>query len=344
MNEDIPSTTVLVTGASGYIAMHCILQLLQEGYHVRGTLRSPSREKSLRQTFAQHIDADERLEFVTADLMSDEGWQDAVTGCHYVLHVASPNLPAEPKDKDAWIAPARDGTLRVLKAAANAGVQRVVLTSSIAAIVRGHDSEGRIFTEDDWANTDANIGTYARSKTVAERAAWEFVNDLPHGKTLELAVINPSYVMGPILDEDIPTSVLIVSKLLNREVPGCVRFGFPLVDVRDTAAAHLLAMTAPQAAGKRFICSAEFYWMQEIAQILENHYADRGYRIPTRLLPDFAARLFALFDGSVRRALPTLGRRTEVSSARLRSTLDWQPRPVDKSILDTAESLIQFGL
>lgn len=344
MNEDIQSTTVLVTGASGYIAMHCILQLLQEGYRVRGTLRSPAREKSLRQTFAQHIDADERLEFVTADLLSDEGWQDAVTGCRFVLHIASPNLLIEPQDEDAWIAPARDGTLRVLQASSAAGVQRVVLTSSIAAVYPGHNPEGRIFTEDDWARADAGIGAYPRSKTLAERAAWDFVNNLPAGQKLELAAINPSYVIGPLLDEHRPISVEIVSRLMNREVPGCVRLGFSLVDVRDTAAAHLLAMTAPQAAGKRFICSTEFYWMQEIALLLESQYADRGYHIPTRVFPDFVARLMALFDEGVKRVVPTLGQRIDVSSARLRSTLDWQPRPVDKSILDTAESLIEFDL
>ncbi len=344
MNDDNQATTVLVTGASGYIAMHCILQLLQQGYRVRGTLRTPSREKKLRDAFARHVDADERLAFVTADLMSDQGWADALTGCRFVLHVASPNPPTEPKDEDALIEPARDGTLRVLRTAANAGVQRVVLTSSIAAIVSGHDPDGRIFTEDDWANIDAGIGAYAKSKTVAEHAAWDFVDNLSAGETLELASINPGYVIGPLLDDDSPVSVEIVGKLLRRDVPFCVRLGFTLVDVRDVAAAHLLAMTAPQAAGKRFICDAEFYWMQEIAFVLEDQFADRGYRIPTRLVPNFVAHLIGLFDGTVRRVLPTLGQRVEVSSERLRSTLDWQPRPVQEAIVDTAESLIEYGL
>lgn len=349
MNEENQSTTVLVTGASGYIAMHCILQLLQQGYRVRGTLRSPSREQDLRETFARYVeeaddvDLENRLEFVTADLMSDEGWTEAVDGCRYVLHVASPNLADEPKEEDAWVAPARDGTLRVLRAALDAGVQRVVLTSSIAAIGAGHDTDGRVFTEDDWSNTNVRIGAYNRSKTLAERAAWDFVDNLPDSQALELAVINPSYVIGPILDKRRPLSVEIVGKLLDREVPGVVRIGFPLVDVRDTAQAHLLAMTAPQAAGKRFICDNEFRWFQEIALVLDEHYGDRGYRIPTRLFPNFVARLFALFDDSVKRVVPTLGKRTEVSSERLRSELDWRPRPVDDSIVDTAESLIEFG-
>ena len=344
MNEDNQSTSVLVTGASGYIAMHCVLQLLQEGYRVRGTLRTPSREKNLRQAFARHIDADGRLEFVTADLMSDEGWADAAANCRYILHVASPNPPYLPKDEDELIIPARDGTLRVLRAAANAGVQRVVLTSSIAAIIGGHDADERVFSEEAWANTDGEITAYSKSKTFAERAAWDFVKNSPDGQKLELVVINPSYVLGPFLDEDIPLSVEIVGKLMRRDAPGSARIHLPMVDVRDVATAHLLAMTSRQAVGMRFICSVESYWMQEVAIILDKHFAGRGYRIPTRQLPDFFVRLFALYDGSVKRILPSLGKKTEVSSDRLRNTLDWQPRPVEEAIVETAESLIDFGL
>lgn len=344
MNQEFQSTTVLVTGATGYIAKHCMLQLLQQGYRVRGTLRSPSSEKKLRDTFTQHIDADDRLEFITVDLMSDDGWGDAVRGCHFVLHIASPVPLLEPKDENDVIIPARDGTLRVLQAAANASVQRVVMTSSIDAICQGHDPAGRIFTEEDWANIDATIGAYFKSKILAERAAWDFVNNLPDGKTLELAVINPSFVLGPILDNHIPPSVEIVSRFMLRQVPGCPRSGFNLVDVRDTAAAHLAAMTAPQAAGKRFICSTEFYWTQEIAFVLEDKFANRGYRIPTRLLPDFLVRLFALFDASVKEVADTLGQQLEISSELLRSTLGWRPRPVKDAIIDTAESLIEYGL
>ena len=341
MNEDKEATTILVTGASGYIAMHCILQLLQQGYRVHGSLRSLAREEKLRDTFARHVSAGDRLDFVSADLLSDDGWADAVSGCRYVLHVASPT--SSPKDENEAIIPARDGTLRVLRAAAAAGVQRVVLTSSIAAIVQGHDPEGRVFTEDDWANTDAKIDAYGKSKVLAERAAWDFVENLPPGETLELVAINPSYVLGPLLDEDEPDSAAIVGKFIRGEVPGCPRFGFPLVDVRDVAAAHLLAMTSPQAAGQRFICYAEFYWMRDIALILKKHLAPRGYRIATRPLPNFAVRLFALFDAEVKRILPNLGYRIDVSSARLQSTLDWRPRPVEQAIIDTADSIIKYA-
>lgn len=343
MAKEIEGQTVLVTGASGYIAAHCILQLLQEGYHVRGTLRSPAREEGLRRALARHVEADHRLSFVRADLMVDEGWAEAARDCRYVLHVASPNAPIEPKDEEAWIAPARDGTLRVLRATAEAGARRVVMTSSIAAVCSGHESGGRVFTEADWSNTEARIGAYARSKTEAERAAWAFVGERTADGALELAVINPSYVIGPLLEEDVPASVAIVSKLLNREVPGCPRLGFPLVDVRDVAQAHLLAMREPGAAGKRFICSAEFYWTQEIAMVLDEHFGDRGYRVPTRALPNFTLRLFAVFDGSLKRVVPELGRKIDVSSELLRETLDWRPRPVREAIVDTAESLIGLG-
>ncbi len=344
MNRDFENTTVLVTGASGYIAMHCILQLLQQGYCVRGTLRTASREQNLRQAFARHVDADDRLFFVTADLMSDDGWADAVRDCRYVLHIASPNAPIEPKDEYAWIEPARDGTLRVLEAAAEAGVQRVVITSSDAAVWRGHDTEDRVFTEADWSNLEAKIGAYHRSKTMAELAAWEFVNGLPGGKMLELSVINPTYTIGPLLDRHKPASVAIVSKLLGREVPCCFHLGFLLVDVRDVASAHLLAMTEPRAACQRFICTSEFYWMQEIALVLEEYFGDRGYRIPTRVMPDFVPRLAAVFDGSLKRVIPELGLRAKVSTSLLRNTLGWRPRPVEDSIVDTAESLIKFGI
>jgi nucleoside-diphosphate-sugar epimerase len=344
MMAEKQNRTVLVTGASGYIGMHCILKLLQEGYAVRGTLRTPARESKLRETFARHIDADDRLSFVTADLSSDAGWAEAARDCRTILHVASPNPTSLPRDEEAIIRPAVDGTMRVLEAATNAGVKRVVITSSMATVVGGNDPRGKIFTEADWADLDGQVDAYTKSKTLAERAAGEFVAGLPDGKTVELVVINPSYVIGPILDEDIPTSVEIVYRFMTRQMPGIPRIGFELVDVRDLADAHFLAMTAPQAAGKRFLCSAEYYTAEEIAAILQKHFAARGYRLPTRSLPDFLIRLMALFDGGVKRIAPTLGLRFEASSDLLKNTLDWRPRPVEEAIVDTAESLIEFGL
>lgn len=336
-------STVLVTGASGYIAGHCILQLLQQGYCVRGTLRDLSRQDALWHTFNSRLDVAHRLSFVPTDLGSDDNWDEAMRDCRYVLHVASPNAPVEPRDETAWLGPARDGTLRVLRAAAQAGVQRVVMTSSDAAIRHGHNPDGPTLTEADWSKLDTAMGAYVRSKTVAERAAWDFVEALPSDGKPELVVINPTYTIGPLIDDNRPASVAIVGKLLNHEVPGCVRLGFNLVDVRDVANAHLCAMTDPRAVGQRFICTAEFYWMHEIARVLDTHFAHLGYRIPTRRLPDFTMRFAALYDKSLKRVVPEIGKRYKLTSARLRDTLGWRPRPVEQSIIDTAESLIELA-
>jgi len=242
MNEN-SETTVLVTGATGFIAKHCILKLLEQNYKVRGTIRSMESEAGLRATFAKHISADDRLEFVPADLTSDVGWNEAVIGCQYVIHMASPVPSKPPKDENEVIVPARDGTLRVLKAAASAKVKRVVVTSSIAAISNGHDDYStKVFNEDDWSNTDRPIAAYAKSKTLAERASWDFVNNLDDNP-IELSTINPGYVLGPILDKDFSPSGEIIRKLMRRDLPGCPDLDFPVVDVRDVADAHIAAMT-----------------------------------------------------------------------------------------------------
>lgn len=345
MTNETPKPMVLVTGASGFIAMHCILQLLQQGYPVRGTLRTPSRGESLRRTFANHIDANHRLTFVTADLMHDEGWPKAVEGCTYVLHVASPLPSRLPKDEDEVIIPAREGTLRVLKAAADAGVKRVVLTSSIAAMIHGYPRDGsKIFNEDDWSKTDDETPAYPKSKTLAERAAWDFVDSLPDDQPLELATINPGLVLGPILDEDFSTSGEVVRRLMRREVPGVANFGFAPVDVRDVAAAHLLAMTSPEAAGQRFCCALEFVWVREVAEILDRHFGPRGYKIPRRHLPDFLLRLAAIFDKTLRLVVGGLGQRTDISTERIRTMLNWQPRSLEEMVVDMGESMIKYGV
>ncbi len=345
MEKEPNNTTALVTGASGFIAMHCILQLLEQGYRVRGTLRTPAREKNLRQTLARHIDADNRLEFVTADLTSDDGWRDAVEGCTYVLHVASP-LPRElPKHEDELIVPAREGTLRVLNAAAEAGVQRVVLTSSIAALVHGHPRDGsKTFNENDWSSTNGDIEPYPKSKTLAECAAWDYVNGLDGDNKLELAVINPGLVLGPILDRDYGTSGELVRKLMRREVPGSPNIGFAPVDVRDVAAAHLAAMTIPEAGGQRFCCALEFIWMQEIAKILDDHFSGRGYKISTRRVPDFLIRIVARFDKTVQLAVGNLGKRSDISSEHIRNVLNWQPHSVEEMVVAMGESMIEHDI
>lgn len=345
MTAEPSEITVLVTGASGFIAMHCILQLLEQGYRVRGTLRTPSRETSLRKTFAKHVDADDRLEFVTTDLTRDEGWDEAVKDCRYVLHVASPFPSQEPKHEDELIVPAVDGTLRVLKAAVGAGVNRVVLTSSLAAVLYGHPRDGsKVFDENDWSRTDKNIGAYQKSKTLAERAAWDFVNGLGSDDKLELAVINPGSVLGPILDEDYGTSGEIVRRLMHGELPGCPNLGWAPVDVRDVAAAHLAAMTIPEAAGKRFCCALDHAWWCEFAAILSKHFSSRGYKIPTRRLPDFLIRLVALFDKTVRSRVNNLGERSDISNAHIKKVLHWKPRSLEEMVVAMGESMIEHGV
>jgi nucleoside-diphosphate-sugar epimerase len=336
-------TTVLVTGASGFIGLHCVRQLLEEGYRVRGTLRTPSREPRLRDALARHLDVGNRLEFAEADLTRDEGWAEALRGCSYVLHVASPFPRELPKHEDELIVPAREGTLRVLRVAAESAVERVVLTSSLAAVVSGHvRDESHTFDEGDWAITEG-IPPYEKSKAIAERAAWDFVNGLQRDPKLELVVINPGAVLGPILEEDYGTSAEVVRKLMRREFPGCPRLGWPMVDVRDVASAHLAAMTTPEAAGQRFCCCVGFAWMSEIAVILNQHFADRGYKVPTRPLPDFLVRLFSLFDKTTRAVVGNLGLRADVSNQRIKRVLGWKPRSIEEMVVAAGESLIEHG-
>src|SRR5258706_2668668 len=338
------TTTVLVTGAGGFIALHCILQLLEQGYRVRGTLRSLSREAALRGTLSETIDAGERLEFVAADLLKDEGWQAAVQGCEYVLHVASPFPAQEPEREDDLIAPAREGSLRVLRAAAAGGVKRVVLTSSLAAVLEGRWKGHRTFDENNWSDVNGKIGAYAKSKTLAERAAWDFVKNLEGNHPLELSVINPSYVLGPPLGDDVRTSGELISRLMRHEIPGVPHIRWLIVDVRDVAAAHIAAMTVPEAAGQRFCCTAESCWTRDIALILDRHFAARGYPIPTNEIPDFVVRLVGMFDKTVRLTSASLGKDYTISTARINRVLNWQPHTLEDTVVSMAESMIRHGV
>jgi len=338
-------TTVLVTGASGFIAMHCILQLLERGYKVRGTLREPTREAGLRKTFAKHLSADDRLEFLTADLQKKEGWDDAVERCTYVLHVASPFPRQPPKREDDIINTARNGTLRILKAAASGNVRRVVMTSTIAATFRGHEHDDtKVFNEDDWATTDQDIGDYYKSKILAERAAWDFVNSLQGDDILELAVINPGLTFGPILNDHFSSSGELVYRLMRRKMPGCPDVGGPFVDVRDVADAHIGAMIIPEAAGKRFCCAIETAHIQDIALILAKHFKGRGYNIPTRILPNLLVRFRALYDKRTRLVVKDLGRRIHISNERIKNILNWKPRTLEEMVVAMGESMIEQGV
>ena len=332
--------TVLVTGASGFIASHVILGLLNKGYRVRGTLRSPTRGTQVINTLKPHAPNADTLQFAKADLSSDAGWADAVAGCRYVMHLASPIPAVLPRDHDELIKPARDGALRVLRAAKAHGVKRVVMTSSVAAVL--YSSNRRpVCDETDWSNPDdlADNTAYTRSKTFAERAAWDYVHT--EGEGLELVCVNPSLVLGPVLDKDFSPSVEAVRQLLSGEVPACPRVGFGVVDVRDVADLHLRAMEVPTAAGHRFIAATDFLWMRDVAAILRDKLpADVTRKVSTNELPDFVVRLLANFRPILRQIVPELGKRRETTNIKAIRELGWNPRSAEQAIVDCAQSLI----
>jgi dihydroflavonol-4-reductase len=336
---------VLVTGGSGFVAGHCILALLQAGYDVRTTLRSPQREAALRNALrAAGEEADGRLQVVAADLMGDEGWDGATAGCAYVLHVASPLAAAAPKDESELIRPACEGTLRVLRASRRAGVRRVVLTSSFAAIGYGRVVK-RPYDERDWTDLSARgLAAYPKSKTLAERAAWDFVDG--EGQGLELAVVNPVGIFGPLLGPDLSASILLVKTMLEGRLWAVPRLMFGVVDVRDVADLHLRAMTDPAAAGERFLATGgDFMAMQAIAQALKDGLGARAAAVSTRVLPDWLVRLAARFSATARQAAtPELGRVKNATSAKAQAMLGWQPRPAAEALVATGESLLRLGL
>jgi dihydroflavonol-4-reductase len=334
---------VLVTGATGFIAQHCILQLTEAGYAVRGTARGSGRTPEVANVLIPHLSESARsllaneFEVVNADLGADEGWAAAV-------HVASPLPRRPPKHPDELIVPAREGTLRLLRAAHGAGVERVVLTSSIAAIIYGND-RSRTFDESDWSDIHgARIGAYEKSKTIAERAAWDFVNSLDGSSPLQLVVINPGLVLGPILSPDWGTSAELVRRIMTRGVPAIPDINFATVDVRDVASAHVAAMTTPGAAGERFICAIENHSMMEVAIILKGHLAGRGYRIPTKRLPSIVIRVMATWDQTVRLALNDLGTVQDLDNSKIRRVLAWHPRGLHEMTTATADSMIEYGV
>ena len=309
---------------------------------MRTTVRDLAREGAVRETVeAAGVDPGSRLEVVAADLTSDAGWPEAVAGCRYVLHVASPFPPVQPKDPDELIVPARDGALRVLRAALDAGVERVAMTSSVAAI----RSRARVLararpTPRPTGPTAATRERtpYVRSKTIAEQAAWEHVRAA--GAEDRLATINPGAIIGPALNDDHSYSLQVIQRLLGG-VPAMPRLGFTFVDVRDVADLHIRAMTDPAAGGERFIATDRFLWMADVAAILRERLdGDAAKKVPTRVAPNLAIRVMALFDGSIRSVVSDLGKQSWFSSEKARETLGWETRPVEDSIEDCARSLI----
>lgn len=318
---------VLVTGGTGFIGSHCVLQLLQAGYQVRTTVRSLDREGDLRGMIREGgVEAGDRLEVIETNLLEDEGWDEAVADCDFVLHVASPFPSGQPEDEMDLIRPARQGTLRVLRAAREEGVKRVVVTSSVAAVAFGHAPREEPWTEEDWTNTEAEgIPAYIKSKTLAERAAWEFMEENPG--EMEMSVVNPVLVFGPVLGDNVGTSVQYVQAIADGS-----RTEFPMptvngVDVRDVADLHLRAMTDPAAAGERFIATAgPPIRIQEIQDALREHFGDRLPNMKTLEVGDRG---------------PSGG--MQVSNAKAKRVLGWDPISNEQSVVDTAESLLQFG-
>jgi len=331
--------TVLVIGGSGYLGGWCAVELLRRGYRVRTTVRDLAREPEVRAAVATQVDAGGRLTVLAADLLDDAGWADAADGCDYVLHVASPFPPQQPKDPDELIVPARDGTLRVLAASLDAGVERIVVTSSVAAITgSGKAVSGRPLDERDWSDPEnPKLSPYACSKTVAERAAWDFMAE--RGATGKLATVNPGAIVGPVLSDDRSFSLQAIERLLGG-MPGVPRIGFSFVDVRDVADLEIRAMTAPEAGGERFVAVTTFQWMADIAAVLRSRMGEAAAKVPSRSIPDFVVRAMAIFDPSVRSITGQLGRKTELSSERARTRLGWSPRPIDETIVECAQSLL----
>jgi dihydroflavonol-4-reductase len=340
-------TTVLVTGGSGFVASQLILQLLAAGYTVRSTVRGLERGEEVRKWLQDAgTDTDDRLSFFAADLTKDKGWADAFQGCTYVHHVASPFPPDIPKSEDDLIVPARDGTLRVLRAARDAGIKRVVLTSSFAAVGYGQSAQKQVFTEENWSILDGKIPVppYHKSKTITERAAWDFVKK--EGGNLELAVINPVGIFGPVLSADFSPSIQIVKKLMDGSVAGCPQISFGIVDVRDLADLHIRAMLDPAAKNERFIGVNDDgpVSMFDIAKTIKKNRPLKAQKVPTKQLSNWLVRTVGFFDPSVRQIVPQLGDVKNCSNEKAKSVLGWTPRSTAETILDTVDSLVQHNI
>ena len=328
---------VLISGASGFIAGHCILEMLSHGYEVRGTLRDAARGEAIKAILANHTDRIDALEFVSADLMDEASWVEAARGCEGILHVASPVPVVQPEDEDEVIIPARTGTLNVLKAATANGIKRVVLTSSVAAVMSGNRDSGT-FTDQDWTDLSrTDLSPYVKSKTVAEKAAWEYakVNEL------ELVAINPALVLGPALEADYGSSLEALYLLMTGAYPILPKFGFEIVDVRDVAVLHRLALETPEAAGNRFMCANGFRWFVDIAKTVKAEHP--SLKIPTAEMPNLVAKIAGVFLKEIKQFLPDLGRVKAIDNSPALA-IGWRPRDADTAIRDGAQSLVDLKI
>jgi dihydroflavonol-4-reductase len=335
---------VLVTGASGYIAKHIVHRLLAEGHAVRASVRNARRSAEVFEAATQDLadpSAAERFSVVELDLEADAGWKEALAGADALIHTASPFPLVQPKNPDDLIRPAVDGTMRALRAARSAGVRRVVMTSSVVAVTRTTLPAGRNrYDERDWSDLGGPISPYGKSKTLAEKAAWAFVET--DGKGMDLTTINPGFVLGPPRDRRFGTSLGVIKRMLSGKDPAVPRVGYPVVDVRDIAAMHVAALTRPQASGKRILGASEFLWFSDMAQALKQAFPDR--KIATRVAPDLLMRVIGLFDASVATILPELGQRAEVDNGRAREILGIDFIPARTSVVESARFLVDKNL
>ncbi|WP_217603309.1 aldehyde reductase [Chitinophaga sp. GbtcB8] len=334
---------VLVTGGSGFIASYCIIALLNKGYKVKASLRSLNRIPDVKQMLSTGgISNFDNLSFVEADLSQENRWKEAAQGCTYVIHPASPTPNFNAKHEDEFILPAVNGVLFVLRAAKAAGVQRVVLTSAFGAVGMGTNKKTP-YTEEDWSDLSQDVPAYQKSKTLSEKAAWDYVNG--EGKGLELAVVNPVGVLGPVLGADYSHSIQMICQMLRGRLKGLPRIRFGYVDVRDVADLHVKAMVDPAAGGERFLAVAgEAISMLDIANILHSAFGDKAIKVPRKEIPSWLMRLTALFNPKVKLVVPLLGMVKEASHKKATLLLNWHPRSNREAVTATAESLIRLGL
>ena len=322
---------IIVTGATGFIAQHCINELEQNGYDVSGTVRDIDKARANNPSLTS-------LHLYQADLLNDAGWDEAMQGIDAVLHTASPVLMNGTEEQ--LIGPAVDGTLRVLKAATQAGVKRIVLTSSTAAIV---NTDADVYSEENWSEPE-RCSPYPKSKTLAERAAWDFIASLPEETRPELVVCNPCVVLGPPLSASTSSSIAIIEKLMNRKIPALPNIGFSVVDVRDVAIAHRLALETPAAAGNRYLLLTQFFWLRDIASLLQREFAEQGVRPTSRHLPDMLIKLAGLFHPFARSLAEDVGKRSRHNTSKAKEQLGWQPRDAEQTLIETGQALIERGL
>ena len=330
---------VLVTGASGFIGLHCIAQLLQAGYQVRGSLRSRARESEIRNALSKVVNTENRLEICELDLLKDDGWDEAVSGCDYVMHVASPLLDREPKDQEEIIRPAHEGLMRAIKSSVKNKVKRFVMTSSFSAIGYGHVKD--VFDESHWTDTTQKIGAYNKSKAIAEKAMWDYLDSLKEKEKIEAVAINPTLVIGASLSDDVGTSNIFLQKMLDGSYPVVPKVHFGYVTVKDTAKAHVAAMTHPNANGKRFILAERCMWLFEVNKILRKH----GYKkAPIRQAPNLLMKFLAFFNNEASAIAGFVGKTKYTNSENAKNILNFNFENVEVGILEIAQQLETLGV